>query len=58
MIFDALMKWLSGIAETLIENPHGPVEIRCQGIDASDPDVGQRRRRSSEKTAEPASRTV
>jgi hypothetical protein len=37
MTFNALMKWLAAIAETLVENPHGPIEIRCQGIDASTP---------------------
>lgn len=42
MTFDILMQWLSGIAETLIENPNGAIEIRCQGIDASSPAAGQR----------------
>ena len=27
MTFDVLMQWLSGIAETLIENPNGVIEI-------------------------------
>jgi hypothetical protein len=42
MTFDVLMQWLSGIAETLIENPNGAIEIRCQGIDASTPAAEQR----------------
>ncbi|HEY2485619.1 MAG TPA: hypothetical protein VGI36_10740, partial [Candidatus Binataceae bacterium] len=41
MTFDVLMQWLSSIAETLIENPNGAIEIWCQGIDASTPAAEQ-----------------
>jgi len=37
MTFSELMKWLSDIAKTLIDNPYGPIEVKCQGNDASVP---------------------
>lgn len=57
MDFDDLMGWLCGIAETLIENQFGPIEVRCQGIDASDhvaDQEPQRRRRNSKRDSQPA----
>jgi hypothetical protein len=57
MDFDALMGWLCGIAQTLIENQFGPIEVRCQGIDASGhvaDEQPRRRRRSSKRASKPA----
>jgi hypothetical protein len=51
------MGWLCGIAQTLIENQFGPIEVRCQGIDASGhvaDEQPQRRRRSSKRASKPA----
>jgi len=43
MTFETLIRWLEGIAEMLVENDSGPIEVKCFGIDAS-PSVNEKSR--------------